>query len=212
MCLPLQILKSSHCTTSFCNHWWADILSDRYHVSVCEIWKEKPAGFWVKRPGGGASFHWIGSLDVGHLNRFLALGWGIWPQLNWKVQMPGGRGGGNFRVSNWSVYKMAFRKVPRNGRATSAEWILDYQVGQLWPSIVTLVTIISIPYCSSLPFAKYINISFCFAKYDRPFFQINDYVELTWNEFTTDLTSEKRTDFWVPAFASSAATSPSSCS
>ena len=30
------------------------------------------------------------SLDVGHLNGFLAPGWEIWPQLNWKVQMPGG--------------------------------------------------------------------------------------------------------------------------
>ena len=34
------------------------------------------------------------NLDVGHLNGVLAPGWGIWPQLNWKVQMPGGLPGG----------------------------------------------------------------------------------------------------------------------
>ena len=44
------------------------------------------------------------SLDVGHLNGLLAPGWGIWPQLNWTVQMPGGLPGGDVRVSNWSVH------------------------------------------------------------------------------------------------------------
>ena len=48
------------------------------------------------------------SLNVGHLNGFLAPGWGIWPQLNWKVQMPGGLPGegGNVWVPNWSVHYM----------------------------------------------------------------------------------------------------------
>ena len=44
------------------------------------------------------------SLDVGHLNGFLAPGWGIWPQLNWKVQMPGGLLGGRmceFRIDGY---------------------------------------------------------------------------------------------------------------